>query len=302
MKNYSTTIAAYALVKKRVRLGVSRHQCKQDGIDNIITGFGTARTHTSALKVVGDWLYSAHGKFLKNLNETDAAEYLCMRALTVSQKTLDLDRQAINFHLLYQDPVPFILSTIQTKLTNRAYTKAQIKLMREVANPKMLLSIDIALAAGLRAVELVTISLPEFLPESLRSAWSGKRFIGREEETSFVVNGKGGLRREVRLPKYLALQIMNYVRPHPVKVTDRKADHTSYFDLTCGVNFSQQFTNLSNKVLGMSNGAHGLRHTFAQRRLRDLMCNGLSFEDALHVLSNELGHFSTSNTFAYLRD
>jgi integrase len=254
------------------------------------------------LKVAADWLHDTKGKFLKNLNEVDAAEYLGMRVLTVSQKTVDLDRQAINFHLLYEDPIPFIPSTVQTKLTNRAYTPAQIELMLEEANPKMKLSIELTLAAGLRAMELITIALPEYLQESLRSAWSGKRFVGREEELSFVVHGKGGLCREVRLPKHLAMQLMNYVRPHPVTVEDRKAVHTSYFDLTGGVNFSQQFTNLSNRVLSMSHGGHGLRHSFAQKRLRDLMCRGLTFADALFVLSNELGHFATSNTFAYLRN
>jgi integrase len=222
--------------------------------------------------------------------------------MTVGQSAVDLDRQAINFHLLYENPIPFLASTIERKLTNRAYTPAQILLLLEEASQKMRLSIELALTAGLRAMELITISLPEYLPESLRRAWDERRFIGREEETRFVVHGKGGLCREVRLPKHLADQLMTTMRPFPITVEDRHVTHKSFFDLTHGANFSQQFFNLSNKVLGMSHGGHGLRHSFSQKRLRDLMCRGLSFEDALRILSNELGHFSSNNTFAYLRD
>ena len=190
----------------------------------------------------------------------------------------------------------------QRKLTNRAYTPAQIQLILDEANPKLHLSICLAESAGLRAMELITISLPEHLPESQRDAWRYRRFAGRESESRFVVHGKGGLCREVRLPRPIASRLMTCMRPYPIVVRDRGVNHQSFFNLTSGVNFSEQFSNLSKNVLNMSLGAHGLRHSFSQKRLHDLICQGLSFEDALHVLSNELGHFSTNNTFAYLRD
>lgn len=301
MKNYSTSIAAQKLVSKHVMLGVSRHDLKGQKID-VITSVGTARNHQSALKICADWLLEAKGKHLQNIDEIEAAEYLTLRALTVGQSAVDLDRQALNFHLFFESPVPFIPSQIERKLTNRAYTSAQIDLLALEASARLELSIRVAEAAGLRAMELLTISLPEYLGESQRAGWKLDRFLGRENEVIFIVHGKGGLCREVRLPAHLAKQLLACLRPAPITITDRKANHLSYFYLIGGVNFSSQFSQLSMKVLGASNGAHGLRHTFAKKRLRDLMCLGLTYENALHVLSNELGHFSTANTFAYLRD
>jgi len=166
----------------------------------------------------------------------------------------------------------------------------------------MRLSIEICIDTGMRAVELITIAPLESLTESERNNWHSARFLGREDDVAFVVSGKGGLRRQVRLSRDRAQQLLLHKRPSPITVFDRKVSHRSYFDLIAGANFSMQFSNLSREVLGMSSGAHGIRHSFAQKRLRDLICLGLSFETALLVLSNELGHFATTNTFAYLRD
>lgn len=301
MKKYSTTIAARKLVTKSIAFGTSRHLAKHQN-QRKICGYGTARTHRSALKICADWLHLQDSKHLKNMNATDAAEYLTLRALTVNQKTLDLDRQVLNFHLLHEDPIPFVVSNIQQKLVNRAYTPAQIDLLLAQANPKMRLSILAAVNAGLRAMELITVAPAEMLKESERKGWSRSRFIGREQDIVFVVHGKGGLCRQVRLSPQLAAEMWASARLGEADVVDREVNLKSYFDLTGGVNFSSQFSKLSKKVLGMSHGAHGLRHTFAKARLHNLMCLGLSFEEALRVLSNELGHFATSNTFAYLRD
>lgn len=85
-------------------------------------------------------------------------------------------------------------------------------------------------------------------------------------------------------------------------VRDRSADLDSFYDLLNGQAFSDAFSSLSSGVLGFSYGAHGLRHGFAQRRRDELLCMGLSFDEALEVLSQELGHFDTKNTLSYLRD
>lgn len=301
MKNYCTQVAAEKLVGKKVQLGTSRHK-HQDGKLEVITSVGTARNHAGALKLAGDWLLEYKGKHLKNMNEEDAAEYLCLLALTLGQSTVDLARQAINFHLLFESPVPFIQSAIYHRLTNRAYTPRQIGLLVEEAKPRLQLAILLAADAGLRAHELFTISSPNNLEESKRNGWVADRFSGRDGDATFVVHGKGGLRRTVRLGQHLALRLRAQLRPQPLQVTDRKVNYVSYFDLLGGSNFSSQFSKLSRTVLGFSHGAHGLRHSFAQARLHNLMCSGLPYQASLDALSNELGHFSSANTFAYLRD
>lgn len=301
MKKYSTVIAARKLVSERIALGTSRHVQDKKKID-VITSVGTARNHRVALKSAGDWLLSHKGKHLKNLNKEDADEYLKFRASSVGQSAVDLGRQAINFHLLTATPVPYFASSIPREYPDRAYKQGEITLLLSSASNDLNLAIQIAASAGLRAFELITIAPVGFMSESVREAWHPARFLGRERDNSFLVHGKGGLKRQIRLSPGLSEELRKRRRPNPLQICDREVNLLSYFELIGGANFSAQFTNLSNQVLGESNGAHGLRHTFAQKRLRDLLCHGLSYEDALKVLSNELGHFSVNNTLAYLRN
>lgn len=300
MKKYSAKIAARKLVSQRVELGVSRHANKKHCME-VVTSVGTSRNHGVALTGVATWIHHKNGKHLKNLNQDDAVEYLTLRSMTASQSAVDLDRQAINFHILRDDPIPYFKSLIPTELVDRAYTKGEIDLLLQDCGEKLNLSIRLAVNAGLRAIELITIAPVDCLAESNRD-WCKERFIGREADVPFIVHGKGGLRRQVRLKPDLAAELLKQLRPTPIKVRDREVIHTSFFDLVSGVNFSMQFSKLSFEVLGESHGGHGLRHTFAQKRLRDLLCCGLDYEHALKVLSNEMGHFAIKNTLAYLRN
>ncbi len=301
MKNYSSQIAARKLVSRRVSLGIPRRVKDKQPVD-VVTSVGTARNHRVALKGVANWLHLKNGKHLDNLNESDAVEYLMLRSMTVGQSAVDLDRQAINFHILRNHPVPYFLSVFPHNPVDRAYLQSEINLILSNAGERLSLSIRLVVNAGLRAVELITISPAGSLAESQRDAWSQDRFLGRETDKQFVVHGKGGLRRQIRLEAELANELMQRLRPDPICVKDREIIHKSFFDLVAGANFSMQFSALSQKVLGVSRGGHGLRHTFAQKRLRDLLCCGLSYQLALQVLSNELGHFSVQNTLAYLRN
>lgn len=300
MKNYSAQVAARKIVSARVALGVSRHHGKKQCMD-VVTSVGTSRNHRVALGGVAAWLHQKSGKHLKNLNEADAVEYLTLRSITVGQSAVDLDRQAINFHLLRDQPIPYFLSATPRVLENRAYTKGEIDLLLRNCEGKLNLSIRLATNAGLRALELITIAPVGSITESNRD-WCKERFLGRENDAKFIVRGKGGLRRQVCLEPDLAAELMQQLRPIPIQVRDREVIHTSYFDLVFGANFSMQFSMLSQKVLGLSQGAHGLRHSFAQKRVRNLLCCGLEYEFALKVLSNEMGHFAVKNTLAYLRN
>ena len=53
--------------------------------------------------------------------------------------------------------------------------------------------------------------------------------------------------------------------------------------------------------MGYSHGGHGLRHTYAQNRMYQLQGLGLSYEQALAIVSQELGHFRPDITEVYLR-
>jgi integrase len=126
----------------------------------------------------------------------------------------------------------------------------------------------------------------------------------------YTVIGKGGLIREIAVPIWLS-QLLEASRREPVKVTDREIFYTSCYDIGYGQNWSQSFTTASKKAIGISRGGHGLRHSFAKWRLHNLVKhllqtksvnNDVSVEEqALLILSQELGHFRMDIVFTYLR-
>lgn len=300
MKNYSPKKAAERAVHKNLALGLSRHQYPEL-VKTKVTSVMTADAHTSTLAQFAKHLIIKNSKHLKNASLTDAQTYLKEISLTKKQSTVSLARQAINLHILPQQPVAHVVSALPTTPINRAYTTAQINFLCKAAPPALALSIAVAASAGLRTMELLSISGPDQQRTSSRD-WHVNRFLGREHCSKFIVHGKGGLCREVRITPELAVQLEIVQRPSPVYVSNRHARLLSYFSLIGGHDFSIQFSQLSKRELGFSHGAHGLRHSYAQLRLHELLCIGLSIDEAIQVVSQEMGHFAIKNTMAYLRD
>ena len=300
MKSYAPKIAAERAVKSNLALGLSRHKYPEL-VKTKVTSVMTADAHTSALTQFAKHLMSGSGKHLKSASSSDAEEYLRNIALSKKQSTVSLCRQAINLHLLPYQPVKHVVSAVPTIPVNRAYSSLQIKLLCAAAPPRLALSIGLAYSAGLRAMELVSLG-PRGERFTSNRDWNSQRFGGRGHYITFVVHGKGGLCREVRIAPELAEKLLALRRPLPISVSNRHARLTSYFDLIGGHDFSIQFTQLSKRVLGASHGAHGLRHSYAQQRLHELLCLGLIIDEAIKVVSQEMGHFAIKNTMAYLRD
>jgi integrase len=300
MKNYSPQKAAERAVHLNLALGLSRHQHPALARTKV-TSVMTADAHCSALTQFSKHLACESNKHLKNASPSDAKLYLEKISLTKKQSTVSLARQAINLHLLPHQPIKHVVSCIATKPLNRAYTTVQINFLCEMASPTLALSIAIACSAGLRVMELLSISDTDQQRVSHRD-WHVNRFLGREHYPKFIVHGKGGLCREIRITPELALRLADMKRQVPVYVSNRHAHLQSYFDLMGGHDFSIQFSKLSKRILGFSHGAHGLRHSYAQQRLHELLCIGLTIDEAIQVVSQEMGHFAIKNTMAYLRD
>lgn len=299
-KKYQVGIEVDKLVHANTRHGLSRH-LHRDEANAAVVSIGSERSHKSSLRVFGRWLQDVKGKRLRRASKDDAAEFLKWRAETVGQSAVSLGRQAINLHLFPAEPLPFVVSEHPGAKENRAYTNAAIAMLRSAAESDLRLSIDLAQNAGLRAIELVTLGRPTDQAPSQRD-WDRRRFMGRTDYEIFVVRGKGKLYREVAIDRDLAQRLERRRRLGFALVRDRSADLDSFYDLLSGQAFSNAFSSLSSGVLGFSYGAHGLRHSFAQRRRDELLCMGLSFEEVIAVLSQELGHFDTKNTLSYLRD
>ena len=94
------------------------------------------------------------------------------------------------------------------------------------------------------------------------------KFTGRDGAVYTVV-GKGGLVREVLLPHRLAERLEERRLDAPAPVVDRGVRYLQRYDVGGGQAFSASFSHASMAALGKSRGAHGLRHGYAQSRMRE---------------------------------
>lgn len=272
----------------------------------VIRSVGTARNYEDRLRSVATTL--AHQQTnLKDLTPETARHYLEQRGEEVGQKTLDMERQAIQSmmqHVTGQLPAGQTLSVVKSEqeqiLESRAYTPEQVQAIAAQQAPQNALATAIAHAAGLRAHELLTLARPDEQPPDDRPALADK-FQHLDAGARYTVIGKGGLRRAVHIPRALAARLETRRLDAPHQVTDRNVHYERRYAIGGGRNFSQSFSRASNNALGWSNGAHGLRHSYAQERMDALRDRGSARQNALETVSQEMGHFRPEITETYLR-
>lgn len=272
---------------------------------SVLKSVGTVRNYEERLAVVAKIVNEHMNTSLRNLTVEQAHQYLTDRALEVGNKTLSMERQAIQtmmHHVSKELPPNQTLDVIKSKLeevtNSRSYTQDQIKAVVECQTEKNALATEIAHEAGVRAHELYTL-LPraERTPDN-RPALDEK-FQGREGQI-YTVDGKGGLVREVLIPNHLAERLENTRLDIPKEITDRGVNYTTHYDIGGGQRWSASFSSASNRALSWSAGGHGMRHTYAQERMSELQ-KSMSYEKALEVVSQEMGHFRPSITEVYLQ-
>jgi integrase len=256
------------------------------------------RNCIEALTRVATWIQDNRMGDLRSLTQETALRFLELRSEEVGQKTLDQERLAMQIHL--GTKLPKVTSEYEQVLKSRAYTKDQMEMVAAVQTEKNALATQIAYAAGLRAHELLTLQRKEERAASTHRAWSNLRFTGRIGEI-YTVKGKGGLIREVMIPTGLAKQLEAKRLAKPKIIKDRTIQYQSYYEIGGGRTWSSSFTAASNRALGWSNGAHGLRHAYAQSRMSELQQQGFLYDEALALVSQLLGHFRAEITEVYLR-
>ncbi|MFQ5352539.1 MAG: hypothetical protein ACE5D3_05640, partial [Candidatus Binatia bacterium] len=82
----------------------------------------------------------------------------------------------------------------------------QVRAVLASQDPRNALASEIAWRAGLRAHELLTLRRSGEATAATHRCWSPDRFAGRYGER-YTVTGKGGLRREVLVPRDLAARL-----------------------------------------------------------------------------------------------
>ena len=275
-----------------------------------IRSVGTARNYQERLVQIAARLDVA----LTALTPERAVAYLKGRAAEVGQKTLDMERQAIQAMMVNvtgQLPpgatLPVVKSLEPHRPKPRAYSPAQVRAVAARQDPRNALATEIAYASGIRAHELLTLGRPEEQPPDDRrdrsrltgTAAEGMKFAGRDGVV-YTVAGKGGLVREVLLPHLLAERLEAHRLDAAERVVDRGVRYLQRYDVGGGKAFSASFSRASMEALGKSRGAHGLRYGFAQKRMRELMHHA-EHRLALAIVSEEMGHFRAAITSTYLR-
>jgi integrase len=301
-RNKPKRVGAHSLARKLVA-EVTQHGLPRDfvklnaGVQ--IVSVGTERNTRDCLTLFIRWLRKERGKDWHQHSARDITDYLNLRSQFVRQSTLDGDRLALQRVL--NRPIPYVVAKIPTPLEVRAYLPIQVTTLCANAVPDLSLSIALAVDCGVRAAELLSLAPVSKLREDYRP-WHPSRFLGREAPFQlFCVVGKGGLKRNVAISKVLADEVKSKLLASPREFVDRQIKVTQFVNLLGGHRLSRQFTELSKATLEFSNGFHGLRHSYARRRIAELQLAGLNFKEALLALSSEVGHFSTANTLTYLR-
>ena len=274
----------------------------------VLQSVGTVRNYEQALTRVAEYAKAERiNGGLRGLTPDQALTYLEIRGQEVGQSTLNMERQAIQAmmqHVTSKLKTNIRLTVIKSELVqatkSRAYTTEQIRLIANAQTDKNQLATNLAYAAGLRAHELLTLR-----PVNERAATPGRpanetKFNGREGQL-YTVHGKGGLVREVLIPHDLAEQLERTRLPEPRTVDDRGVIYEQHYNINGGQKWSASFSAASNRALFRSNGAHGLRHSYAQQRMHELQSQGLKRDLALETVSQELGHFRPQITEVYLR-
>lgn len=278
----------------------------------VITSVGTVRNYEAALTRAAEFaIKQGTPGGLRGMTIEDAKRFQEQRGQEVGQKTLDMERQALQAmfqHVTNALPasadgmlprLPVTKSELDQALKSRAYTHEQLGLLRQAQSERNAFSTALAHAAGLRAHELLTLRrASERHPDDRPSR--AEKFRGRDG-VLYTVHGKGGLVRHVLLPRDLAERLEGRRLEAPRQVNDRGVYHQQHYDLAGGQSWSNSYSAASNRALGWSAGAHGVRHSYAQQRVRELQTSGLSRHDALEVVSQEMGHFRPDITEVYLR-
>lgn len=267
---------------------------------------GTVHNYEAALSRVAQFANRELGISLREMTIQDALIYLDTRSEDVGQKTLDMERQAIQAMLQFStkrmpegERLPVVKSEQQQILKSRAYTSEQVSLVAGIQKLQNALPTQLAHAAGLRAHELFTLRQACERQPNKRPA-RAEKFTGRKG-LLYTVQGKGGLIRHVLLPNHLATALESLRLNTPRQMTDRNVRYIQHYAIGAGKNWSQSFSRAAKKALGWTEGAHGVRHSYAQERMTELVKSGLLRNDALEIVSQEMGHFRPEITETYLR-
>lgn len=281
-------------------LGRSRAHTKENGQ---VSSVRTLEHYKAVFTVCAEWMQQrGYRDGLHRLTPAQATEFLKERAAKLTQKSLDGEAAAlrkltrVHFPRVHSTHVPTRLLATES----RAYTREELDQIAAHQSNHNSIATQVAREAGLRSAELFTLQRWDERPPSVPDKWDECRWVGKENWVRYTVRGKGGLIREVRLTPATARQF-EARRCAPHVVIDRRIRHTVVYDLGGGNAWARSFRDASQRVLGYSRGAHGVRHSFAQAEVARFLAAGRDIRDAKRLTSQLMGHWREDIVRVYLR-
>lgn len=264
----------------------------------VITGLATELIYIARLGHFFEWRkmnYDVEPRAM--ILEEEVWQYLELSGELVSQSELDQRRRALEMATGMK--IPAFQSEIAAVSHSRALTATEyIKIMSCMTDLYQFILL-LLLSTGVRASQIASVPpLGRFSPSAHRF-WSPKLHLGRNNFEVRNVKGKGGLIAPVAFDRALIPHLESLRLQNAEPFFNRGIPHERYYDLPTGQSISQAFTSASQKALGFSAGVQSTRHFFVQTRMRRLIELGIPVREALKIVSQSVGHFRESITYAY---
>jgi len=238
----------------------------------------------------------------QNYIEQRLKEKVCVRTVQGYAKALEL------LPLVNQLTLPSRATDPQDKPKgSRAYTLEQIQeIQKHIPSLATRLATQVILESGCRAQDLASMRLASEC--TLRNARLTKlhpdRFKGREDWVKVFFIGKGGHEYISTISAELAKEVAKFRLYEPRDFRERKQENVvtkQYYDLPAGWRLSLGWTETSRQTFGFSHGIHGLRHTFAQERVKAMQTLDMTWDKILECVSQQMGHYRPDQVKVYLR-
>jgi integrase len=238
-------------------------------------------------------------QFDGNYRIEEAQEFLDEISEYTSQTNLNNYKRALD--IVFEIQLKTVKSLVVTNLCSRSYMSDEVEIIKQHQTLLNSFCTDLCHISGLRAHELFSLRpISEIKPTNVDKSRSDL-FIYLSDFKLYTVKGKGGLIRAVAIRCDHAEQLEKFRTAEAGQKTERGTNYQPFYAIGGGHAFTESFSRASKVALKFSNGAHGLRHTYAQNRVKTLIANGINAVDTLEIVSQELGHFRPEVVLTYLR-
>lgn len=310
-KNNTQGHARYSMreqAAKYIDARANRGKSKASGA--ILRSDRTVQRYQGDLGRAAETIQKIHGiNRLKDITQQQAQAYIDERLReNIRVRTVQGYAKALELlPLVKQLKVPSRSTDKQDKpRRSRAYTRPQIQAIQQyIILPEARLAIQILYESGCRTKDLASIRLATERPvkNARLSKLHDDRFLGREDWIKVTFIGKGGHEYTSTISLETAKELAKIRLPKPRDFRERKQANVvtqQYYDLPAGIKLSKLWTEGCIRVLFSSKGLHGIRHSFAQERLREMLYAGMTWDKAMECVSQQMGHYRSSEVSTYL--